>query len=72
VNGSSTVRRPGSTPYRIRQYGFPGSYGHDTDSCELIYCIAADYIEAWWYSGGTDSMQTYNAYNAWSGTYMGS
>jgi len=72
VNGSSGARRPnGNTPYRIRQYGFYGSYGHDTDCCELIYLTAADYVEAWWYSGN-NGMQTYNQYCSWSGIFTGS
>jgi hypothetical protein len=71
VNGSQTTRRP-STIYRIRQYGYLGSYGHDTDFCEILYLTAADYVEAWWYSGGATVMSTYDAHSNMSGVYLGS
>jgi hypothetical protein len=69
VNGSSTTRRPGGTPYRIRQYGLYASYGQDSDCCELIYCIAGDYVEVYTPRGGT--MQGYPPYSAYSGAYLG-
>lgn len=69
VNGSTTARRPGGTPYRMRQYGFPASYSHDTDCCELISLTAGDYVEVNCPRSGT--IQGYRAYSAWSGAYLG-
>jgi hypothetical protein len=69
VNGSSNYRRAGGTTYRMRQYGFPGSYGHDTDCCELIYLYPTDYVEAWWYDNS--GMQAYDPYCSFSGCYIG-
>lgn len=69
VNGSQTTRRPGGTPYRIRQYGLYASYGQDSDCCELIYCTAGDYIEVYTPRSGT--MQGYGTYSAFSGFYLG-
>lgn len=69
VNGSQTVRRPGGTPYRIRQYGLYASYGQDSDCCELIYLTAGDYVEVYCPRSGT--MQGYGPYSAFSGAYLG-
>lgn len=70
VNGSSTARRPGGTPYRIRQYGLYASYGQDSDCCELIYLTAGDYVQVYCPRNGT--MQGYGPYSAFSGAYLGS
>lgn len=69
VNGSSTLRRPGNTPYRIRLYGLYSNYGQDTDCCELIYLTAGDYVEVSCPASGT--VQGYESYSAWSGAYLG-
>lgn len=69
VNGSYTTRRPGGTPYRIRQYGLYASYGQDSDCCELIYLTAGDYVEVYCPRSGT--MQGYGPYSAFSGAYLG-
>lgn len=69
VNGSSTLRRPGGTPYRMRLYGLYASYGQDTDCCELIYLTAGDYVEV--YNPASGTIQGYEAYSAWSGAYLG-
>jgi hypothetical protein len=69
VNGSYTVRRPGGTPYRIRDYGKPASYGQDSDCCELIYLTAGDYVEVDTPRAG--SMEGYGPYSAFSGVYIG-
>lgn len=68
VNGSQTVRRPGGTPYRMRLYGIPASYGQDTDCCELIYLTAGDYVEVYIPRSGT--VQGYRSYSSWSGSYL--
>jgi hypothetical protein len=69
VNGSSSARRPGGSPYRIRGYGCYGSYAVDADNCELIYLTAGDYVEQYNAVGG--GMQVYDSYAAWSGVYIG-
>lgn len=69
VNGSQTLRRPGGTPYRIRQYGLYANYGQDSDCCELIYCSAGDYVEVYAPMSGT--MQGYPPHSATSGFYIG-
>lgn len=69
VNGSSGFRRVGAHNLRIRQYGFYGNYGHDTDCCELIYLYPTDYVEAWWYDNS--GMQSYDPYCSFSGCYLG-
>lgn len=68
VNGSINARRGGGGLYRMRQYGFPASFGHDTDLCELIYLSPGDYVEAVWYANGT--MQAYEPYCSFCGCYM--
>jgi hypothetical protein len=72
VNGGFAIRRPLVTgaPYRIRQHGFYGSYGHDTDCCEMIYLTAGDYVEARCYVGS--QVQGYGNYSTFSGVYLGS
>ncbi len=40
VNGSQTTRRPGGTPYRIRQYGLNASYGQDSEVATLMATLA--------------------------------
>jgi len=69
VNGSSTARRPGGTPYRIRQYGLYANYGQDSDCCELIYLTAGDYVEVYTPMNGT--MQGYMGYSTYCGAYLG-
>lgn len=68
VNGSQTVRRPGGTPYRMRGYGFPASYAHDSDCCELIYLTAGDYVQANVAISGT--IEGYGSYSSFSGAYI--
>ena len=68
VNGSSSLRRPGGTPYRIRQYGLYASYGQDSDCCELIYLTAADYVQISTPTSGT--MQGYAPYCTFNGSYI--
>jgi hypothetical protein len=68
VNGSQTLRRPGGTPYRIRQYGLYASYGHDSDCCELIYLAAGDYVQIYTPMNGT--MEGYEAYSTFNGSYI--
>ena len=70
VNGSSTLRRPGGTPYRMRNYGMPANYGYDSDCCELISLVAGDYVEVYTPRNGT--MQGYGPYSAFAGAYIGS
>lgn len=69
VNGSSTTRRGAYTPYRIRHYGLPGSYGNDTDCCELMYLTAGDYVQVYFPTANT--MYYYDSYSSWSGAYLG-
>lgn len=69
VNGSYTTRRPGGTPYRIRQYGLYANYGQDSDCCELIYLVAGDYVEVFCPRNGT--MQGYGPYSSFNGAYLG-
>jgi hypothetical protein len=69
VNGSQTFRRPGGTPYRIRQYGLLANYGQDSDCCELIYLTAGDYVEVYTPMNGT--MQGYVGYSTYCGAYLG-
>jgi len=69
VNGSSSARRPGGTPYRIRQYGLLASYGQDSDCCEMIYMTAGDYTQVYTPRNGT--MQGYTSYSTYSGCYLG-
>lgn len=70
VNGSVGARRPYTTPYRMRLFGIPASYGHDTDCCELINLVAGDYVQVMLYTNG--STQYYSPYCAWAGSYVGS
>lgn len=69
VNGSSTQRRPGGTPYRIRLYGLNTSYAQDTDCCELIYLTAGDYVEV--YSPSSGTVEGYGQYSSWCCAYLG-
>lgn len=69
VNGSSSLRRPGGTPYRIRQYGMRADYGQDSDCCELIYLVSGDYVEVYCPRGGT--MQGFGNYSTFNGAYLG-
>jgi hypothetical protein len=68
VNGSQTVRRPGGTPYRMRQYGLTSNFGQDSDCCELIYLIAGDYVQVYTPMNGT--MQGYAPYCTFNGSYI--
>jgi hypothetical protein len=68
VNGSSSSRRPGGTPYRIREYGFPANYGHDSDCCELIYLTAGDYVQSVVLVVGT--IEGYGVFSTFSGSYI--
>lgn len=69
VNGGSNTRRPGGTVYRMRQYGFYGSYQHDCDIGELIYLTAGDYVDVRYYFNVT--LQVYPPYGSFSGVYLG-
>jgi len=68
VNGSLSLRRPGSTPYRIRQYGMRADYGYDSDCSELIYLTAGDYVQVYTPMNGT--MQGYAPYCTFNGSYI--
>ena len=68
VNGSTTVRKVGN-PLRMRLYGRPSSYYHDTDMCEMIYLTAGDYVSVYFAVNG--AVQSYDTYNHWSGSYIG-
>lgn len=70
VNGGSNTRRPGGTLYRMRQYGFYGSYQHDGDICEPIYLTAGDYVDVRYYFNVT--LQIYGNYGFFSGAFLGS
>lgn len=70
VNGGSNTRRPGGTLYRMRQYGFYGSYQHDTDISEPIYLTAGDYVDVRYYFNVT--LQIYGTYGSFSGVFLGS
>lgn len=69
VNASLTTRRGAYAPYRIRHYGLPGSYGQDTDCCELLYLTAGDYVQVYFPTANT--MYYYDGYSSWSGAYLG-
>lgn len=69
VNGSSTARRPGGTPYRIRLYGLRADNGHDTDCSELIYLLPGDYVQVQLPRSGT--VQGYGQYSNFIGCYLG-
>jgi hypothetical protein len=68
VNGSTTLRRPGGTPYRMRAYGVDATYACDSDCCELIYLTAGDYVQVYLPRNGT--MQGYAQYSNWNGSYL--
>jgi hypothetical protein len=68
VNGSQTLRRPGGTPYRMRQYGLNAEYGQDSDCCELIYLVAGDYVQV--YTPRSGDMQGYEAFSSFNGSYI--
>jgi hypothetical protein len=68
VNGSQVLRRPGGTPYRIRQYGLNADYGQDSDCCELIYLLAGDYVQVYTPMNGT--MQGFAPYCTFNGSYI--
>jgi hypothetical protein len=68
VNGSTTARRPGGTPYRMRLYGLPGSYGYDTDCSELIYLTAGDYVQVYFPVSG--QIYGYAPYSTFNGSYI--
>lgn len=69
VNGSRTTRRPGSVPYRMRNYGLYASYGFDSDCCELIYLTANDYVQTEHVMSG--SFVGAGTYSTFSGAYLG-
>jgi hypothetical protein len=68
VNGNQEVRRPGGTPYRMRQYGLNAEYGQDSDCCELIYLLAGDYVQV--YTPRNGDMQGYEAFSTFNGSYI--
>jgi hypothetical protein len=70
VNGSFSTRRAGtSAPYKMRQYGRPASWGEDSDCCELIYLVAADYVSVHIANSGT--IEGFGPYSSFSGAYLG-
>jgi hypothetical protein len=68
VNGSTSTRRV-NTPYRMRQHGQVSNYVSDSQMQELIYLTAGDYVEVYYYAGGTG--QVYPRYMQYGGMYVG-
>jgi hypothetical protein len=53
VNGSATTRRPSAGGlHRIHGHGHTGGYIDDTESFEIIYLTAGDYVNFYNYPGG--------------------
>lgn len=69
VNGSGAGAGRYDIPYRIRQYGFVANYQGDLQMEELINLSAGDYVEAYYYAGGTGYI--YEAYGIFQGCYVG-
>ena len=57
------------SPYRIRLYGLPSSYGQDTDICDIVNLTAGDYVEQ--YNSTYGTVLGYAPYSSWSGAYLG-
>jgi hypothetical protein len=68
VNGSLSARRPGNTPYRMRQYGLYAEYGQDSDCCELIYLTSGDFVQVSTPRNG--DMQGYESFSTFNGSYI--
>ena len=68
VNGNVSTRRTG-TPYRIRQHGAVANYNRDSQMQELIYLYVGDYVEVYYYAGGTG--YTYRPYQNFGGMFVG-
>jgi hypothetical protein len=72
VNGSATPASSTgyyATQYRIRGHGMVANYQQDAQIEETIYLNAGDFVEAYWYNGGT--CYSYAAYSLFQGTYVG-
>jgi hypothetical protein len=70
VNGSPSLRRPGSNPYRIRHHGLQGGYDSDTTVSEFIYLIAGDYVEPMHYMNNSNQ-QYYPQHSSFSVYFIG-
>lgn len=68
VNGSLSSRRV-NIPYRIRQHGMASNYVSDSGMQELIDLSSGDYVEVYYYAGGTG--QVYPPYMQFGGMYVG-
>jgi hypothetical protein len=68
VNGSPSTRRY-DLPYRIRGYGWVANYPQDAQMEEVIFLTAGDYVEAYFYSGGTTYQYVY--YGLFQGLFVG-
>jgi hypothetical protein len=68
VNGTLTSNFS-YTQYRIRGYGMVANYQQDAQIEEVISLNAGDYVEVYWYSGGTSYHYPY--YSLFQGAYVG-
>ena len=68
VNGSVSTRRT-DTPYRIRQHGMASDYAADSQMSEVIYLTSGDYVEVYFYAGG--SGDRYSGHNLFAGMFVG-
>lgn len=68
VNGNVALRRY-TTPYKIRNHGWVANYECDAQIEEVIYLTAGDYVEVYFYSGGTTVSYLY--YGLFQGLYVG-
>lgn len=69
VNGASTGAGRLEFTYRIRGHGFVANYQQDCQVEEVLYLTAGDYVEAYWYDGGTS--YHYPNYSIFMGAYVG-
>lgn len=69
VNGTATGAGRLNFTYRIRGYGMVSGYGQDCQIEEVLYLTAGDYVEAYWYEGGTSYHYPY--YSLFMGAYVG-
>ena len=68
VNASVSTRRT-AIPYRIRQHGASSDYAYDSQMSEIIYLTAGDYVEVYFYAGGTGNR--YSGHNLFAGMFVG-
>jgi hypothetical protein len=68
VNGSPSTRRY-NTPYKIRNHGWVANYACDAQIEEVIFLTAGDYVEVYFYSGGTT--YAYQYYSLFQGLFVG-